>query len=160
VTETVTGTQTRVYRKPVWSHQELALAAKGMALTPWLAISFSIARDGSARPFLVRELRVEAAHLARQENWPDTVRDVETEALHYVEPMIQLLLDEEEHRGRFIQAQPAPVHALLMNVTERTWDKVILPKYLVLQRKYEGWLCEGRSLVRRRIMGLQPLNDD
>jgi hypothetical protein len=153
VLETVKGSETRVYRRPSWSLQELALASRGMPIQPELAVCYSIACDFTARPFLVRELRVEASHLAKNESWPSTVRDVMGKPLLYLEPMIGLLLDEEAHRGRFVQARPAPVHAWLMNVHERTWEQVLLPKYARLQEKYEAWLTDGRARVRRRIMG-------
>lgn len=160
VTETVTGHQTRVYRPPSWSLQELSLAMRGMPLQPELAVCYSIACDFTARPHLVRELRVEAAQLAKKDSWPSLVRDVNGKALLYLEPMISLLLDEEAHRGRFVQAQPAPVHAWLMNVHPHTWDQVLSPKYVSLQAKYEGWLCDGRARVRRRIMGAPCVDED
>jgi hypothetical protein len=154
VSETVSGNQTRVYKRPHWSLQELALAAKGMSVAPWLAVSLSIANDRTAIPHLVRELRVEAAHVARKESWPAVVPDVNGKPLEYFEGLIRLVLLEEEHRGRFVQAQPAPVHAWLMDVTEKTWDQALAPKYAKLQQRYEGWFCAGRALVRQRIMGM------
>jgi hypothetical protein len=156
VTDTVTGTQTRVYRKPVWSHQELALAAKGMALTPWLAVCFTHGRDISAREHLFHELHVESAIFARKEHWPTSVHDAAGKVLFYHAPLIDLLLTQQLHGGRFTHAQAQlllPVEALLLNVTETIWERYLSDKYLRLQQKYEAWLAEGRSLVRQRIMG-------
>ena len=104
VRDTVSGNQTRVYRKPAFSHQELALAAKGCEAQPWLAIAYSVASDWSARPLLFNELDVEAAHFARTEGWPRLIHDVDGHELYYRDRLIDLMLDEEAHRGRFVQA--------------------------------------------------------
>lgn len=153
VTKSVTGDQTRVYKKPARSEDDLGLAAENMGDPPWLAVRFTVGGDDSGYWELHRLLAKQASRLAVKEKWPGLVRDIGGIACYYQERLAELVLTEERSRWVFIAAAPSPVHAWVMNVPEPTWHQILRPKYTLLQEIYEGWWCAGRALVRRRIMG-------
>ncbi len=164
VTDTVKGASSRVYRRPQWSLAEVGMGAQGVPELPWLAACYSWAGDQSCYWTLWWGLSYQAQKLAQQCKWQPRVmgqlpRDPKTrkpiagakgEPRFYLSDLAQMVLDEDANRDLFLRIPS--LYATYLHVEDETWERVLAPRYQMLQGQYEGWLVKARTMIQRKLM--------
>lgn len=171
--DTVTGTQSRDYRRRTNSIEEVAAAAGPRRVSAdkierlddwaWLAARLKIAGDKSAFWEVWRCLRIYAVQTADKQRWPAQVeglapRDAKgkpipgqsAELIFYIEPLAALVVRADAEPDRFTRIPGA--HALHMRVEPEIWDRVLEPKYQALCMKYELLVNSALSWMNRCIV--------
>lgn len=149
--ESVTGRQTRVYRRPSWTVAELGQAANGLGAVPWAALCYSVAGFCEPNEYKVlwHALANEAGRLSRRENWPMEVVCEDGKRRCYREHLAKLVLIEEANR-HFFAAAPQ-LYAIVMEVPAPVWDRQLSDPFRSLKSAYERWLGIGLSVIGRWI---------
>jgi hypothetical protein len=154
VLETVKGNGTRVYRRPAYQHTDLGHAAAGVGEVQWAASRFHIAGEERYywRP-LWWSLDFHVRKMARREGWAPRVRGVDGEPRHYLSELAQLVLDADAPTNRQYFAAAPGLYAIVMQVEQVTWDKILCDRYRSLLQIYESWISTARSQVQRNLTG-------
>lgn len=171
---TVRGSESRVYRRPAYSHAELAMAAARPRKPgspapptdlPWIAARYSYAGDPSSYWPLWWALCERALRIAVRDGWAPLVpgrleprHDRTDKPLpgakagppHFYLPLLaRLVLDEDANKRAF--AVVPELFPLYMQIEERMWERVMLSRFRSLHEVYERWLGTARGLIQRRI---------
>jgi hypothetical protein len=163
IVPTVSGKESRTYRRPAWSMAECGHAAAGLGELPWFAARYSYAGDRTCYWTLWYGLVFQAQRMARREGWQPRVpgrlpRDPQTEkpiagaqaqAHFYLLDLAQLVLDEDGCHDHFVLALDR--YALYMQVEIPCWQRVLEPRYRALQAVYDRWLGIARGMIQRRL---------
>ena len=160
VVESALGRGSRVYRRPTWTHQELALAARGLPPLHFLAARFSIAGDHSGYWRLWEALDFWALKFAQRDGWKPLVtgrapcdargRPTGEGSPHFYLPKLaQLVLDEDAHAALFAAA---PVlYAAYVDCEDDVWTKVLEPRFGLLKGKFTAWVGAGAAAIQARL---------
>ena len=146
---TARGTDTRVYRRPAYTHAEVGQAGCGCPRMPWLAACYSFAGDTSGYTELHRGLTVEAIKFAEREEWPWRVRKINGAKSFYLEQLSELVLDVAGNARIFLEAPR--MFAICMDVTDDVWSATLAQKYATLSGKFERWLGVAQGQIARWI---------
>jgi len=152
IRDTVIGHESRVYRRPAWSHAELGMAARDVPRMPWLAICYCYAGDSTGYPELHRGLMREALKIATRDGWSMYERD-RTGQKRYapIAELAALVLDKDAHKRIFIEARAHGVvlEALCLNVPDEIWSTRYERRFDTLDQHRERWLAEARGIIQR-----------
>lgn len=148
------GSGTHVYCAPEWTQQELGMAAKGLKETPWRAALYAVAgvRGKDNWDYLHRCLLDCATAHARREQWADTVLRLDGTEQPYLEELATLVLHAQGDL-RYAALGLPRFGAVCLNVSARTWDVELLPKYETLQQRFECWLRRAYVVLGSWIHG-------
>lgn len=147
VLATASGSESRIYRRPVYTHAEVGQSGCGCPRMPWLAASYSFAGDSTDYMELHRGLTHEAIKFAGRETWPWRIRKLGGGKSFYLEELSQLVLDVEGYKAVFLKAPT--MYAVCMDVSEDLWNSALMPKYMMLYGKYERWLGIAQGQLAR-----------
>jgi hypothetical protein len=165
---TVRGAESRVYRRPHWSHAELGIAAAGLSELPWLAARYSYAGDYASYWPLWWALGFNAHRMASREGWAPMVPGrlsprhertgkplpgAKAEPHFYLLDLAQLVLDEDANK-RYFSIAPQ-LYCAYMRVEEPIWERVLEKRFRALQAVYDRWLAVARGMIQRKLM---PVN--
>jgi len=145
---TAEAAQTRTYRKPVLSHQDLAHALAGCKRMPTLAAFYHVRGDFSVYPELQRGLMLELSRLIQRKRWPTQVTKHDGSFGYYQGELAALVLDYDAHMPLFRDV-PA-LFARCIGVTDDVWSKIVHYWYDDLSRVYERWIATARAHVGRQ----------
>ena len=151
---TVKAAQTRTYRKPVISQQDLALALQGCARMPTLAAFYHVRGDHSDYEELKRGLMLQLMRLVDRKRWPTRVQKRDGSRGHYQGELAELVLDFDANMP-FFRCYPEKL-ALYVGVTDDIWDKVVHYWFDELHGQYEKWIATARAHVGRRWLSNEP----
>lgn len=141
------GKNTRSTRAPQWSHAECAQAAQGLAEKYWQAMRYVYALDDSVFHTLSLALWEWALEKREREKWPQKVVDLTGAESRYMRDLVDMHMLEVRVPSRFVSLGPeaADIRQILMNVTERVWDRRLKPVYAAIGHEFEIWLSIGRG---------------
>lgn len=151
---TVESAQTRSYRKPTLSHQELATALAGCKRMPTLSAFYHVRGDYSVYPELHRGLMLELCRIAGREKWPLQINKRDGSRGYYQCELVSLVLDYQANIPVFI-ADPGKF-ALCVGVSDDVWSKVVRHWYDSMTQVYERWVATARGHVGRPWTSDEP----
>lgn len=154
IEETVTGSSSRVYRRPAWTHADTGAFSHDVPRMPWLAIRFRIAGDHGGYKELCRGLTMQALRLATRHDWPLQVKKADGSQGFYVSELAALVLDSDFHKADF---DKYPIlYPACVGVSPDIWEKVVVHYFDDLKSEYDRWVAVGLSIIRREIMDEAP----
>lgn len=145
----VTGTETRTFKRPTWTMQELALAAAEVPEVPFMAACYAFAGDRSKFWRLQKNLMGHARMFTYTMCWPREVRDFHGIKRPYLEHLCKLVLDEDANPALF-RAAPQ-LHQIYIGVTGPIWEKQIQERYGHLQRVWNEWLGQAARMIQAKL---------
>lgn len=151
---TVESAQTRSYRKPLISADDLGAALAGCQRMPTLAAFYSIRGDFSCYEQLKRGLMLELLRIIDRKQWPTRVHRVNGSHDHYQGELAELVLDFDAHIPLF-RNMPW-LFAACMGVSDDVWQKTVRHWYGELSDRYEHWIAMARAHVGRRWSSDEP----
>lgn len=152
------GHATRSSLRQAWSIEELGKVAAGVPRLPFLAACFAYAGDSSPYWELWAALERCAQELRLRNRWPAQVRSIHGAPAFYLERLAQLVLDEDSNQALF-SAVPATdkhasLHALYLQVEERTWQRSIYERFDLVRLTFQNWIAEAMRTMQPRLDGL------
>ncbi len=157
------GKQTRVYRRPEWSHAELGIGAGGrrecadgrwrdkVPRLPWLACLMAYAGDAGGATELWTALVSEAVRLGKRGRWPPTVPGADGRPVFYREALASLALDEIRFSSKFSTEAADVVRAAYIGVTVDEWRRHLADRYAPLRARFDAWVDSARAMIQRWI---------
>lgn len=167
IRDTVTGRESRIYRRPAWTHADLGFCAaggsmraadgrevyradRGVPRMPWLAVCYSYAGDSTGYPELHRGLMREGLKIATREGWAMYERDRAGQKRYApIAELASVVLDADAHPAIFAAAPL--LFAVCLNVPDEIWSTRYESRYRTLKDQYERWLAIARGIIGRWI---------
>lgn len=151
VVETVTGHESRVYRRPAWSLAELGQAAQGVPEREFRAACYAFAHSMSYLWTIHADLVKEARELQRRHHWPDTVRDIHGIKKEYLEHVCKLVLDEDASPNLFKLCDP--LYAIYLAIPEQTWEREVHERFAVIKHSWLQWIGTAAAGIQKNLEG-------
>jgi len=145
---TVESAQTRTYRRPLMSHQELGAALAGCRRMPYLAAFYHARGDYSVYEKLKRGLMLEVMRLINSKQWPTRLSRLDGSHEHYQGELAELVLDFDAHIPLFTKMPW--LFETCLGISDDVWDKTVRHWYRELADRYERWIAEAKAHVGRR----------
>lgn len=161
VLESVRGHQTRVARRPAWSSAELGQAAGGVPRLPWLAVQFSWAGDRSSETYweLYEGLRAEAEMFRRDFSWPYQIVGADGLPRFYLEALVQLVLDEDQHQHVFAAVPDSKLYAAYLHVEPHVWRGKLFERFDRVKCVYLSWIETARAMIQRKLSSRELVDE-
>jgi hypothetical protein len=147
------GKNTRSTRAPQWTHAECAQAAQGLGDKYWQAMRYVYALDDSVFHTLSLALWEWALWKREREKWPQTIVNLAGGESRYIRDLVDMHMLEVRVPSRFVQPRPdsVDIRQVLMNVTERVWDRRLKPVYAAIGHEFEIWLSVAHGHMQYRM---------
>jgi hypothetical protein len=147
------GKNTRSTRAPQWSHAECAQAGQGLADKYWQAMRYVYALDDSVFHTLSLALWEWALWKREREKWPQTIVNLAGGESRYMRDLVDMHMLEVRVPSRFVRPRPdsVDIRQVLMNVTERVWDRRLKPVYGAIGHEFEIWLSIAHGHMQHRM---------
>lgn len=147
------GKNTRSTRAPQWSHAECAQAGQGLADKYWQAMRYVYALDDSVFHTLSLSLWEWALERRERERWPHRIVTLAGVEARYMRDLVDMHMVEIRAPSRFVRMAPdaVDIRQVLMNVTERVWEKRLKPVYSAIGHEFEVWLSIAHGHMQHRM---------